>query len=415
MWLKNNIMNPFHRLLILFCIVTISLLGISCSQISNPWSQTTLPPNIIQQSGVNLEDLEPDEVCVINANLEETKAIDQFATSRGYIKKKRRILEGLGVVMSIFQVPSHQTVYSGIADFREAFPALAIDANHRYKLQGVHNTIDLRHYAHRLVGWDAQAFRCGITPLRIGMIDTGIDIDNPFLKNQVIQSQPFLSETIPHAPKVHGTSVAIQLVGHSSTTPVGLMPNATLFAAETFRQRDSTHIEATTWNIVRALDWLIQQQVQVINMSLGGPDNALLTLAIHHTLGQNISIIAAAGNLGPEGQAVYPAAQDGVIAVTALDAKLNPYLHANRGNYISLSAPGVDIWVPNGEGTGLFKSGTSFATPFVTTAAAVLKLSHPLWTPSQISTQLANSALDLGDAGKDHIFGWGLVQIPNHC
>ena len=392
------------------------ILGISCNHIPQDSSPTTaLSPEIIQQVGINLDMLEPDEVCVINANLEQTKELDQFALARGYTKKKRRILEGFGVVMSILKVPPNQTVHSGIAELRQAFPSLAIDANHHYKLQGVHHKLDPQHYGHELVGWNVGKLRCSLNPLHIGMVDTGIDSGHPLLQSQVIRTQSFLSKKSSRAPKTHGTTVAIQLVGSSPSMTHGLLPNASLFVAETFRQRHSDQIEATTWNIVRALDWLITENVHVINMSLGGPDNALLAFAINHTLQRNISIIAAAGNLGPEGQAVFPAAQEGVVAVTALDAKLNPYLHANRGNYITLSAPGVDIWVPDGEGPGHYKSGTSYATPFVTTAAAVLKLSHPQWTPSQVAQQLAKDALDLGEHGKDHIFGWGLVQIPNSC
>ncbi len=394
---------------------TLLLVGISCAQAVPKSSPDTLSQTIIQQAGIDLDMLEPDEVCVINATAEETKQLDQFATTRGYTKKKRRILDGLGVVMSIFKIPPGQTVYEGIAEFREAFPSLAIDANHRYHIQGIHRQIAPHHYGRQLVGWDEQALRCGTAPLNIGMIDTGIETNHPLLQHHLIQTQSFLSKDTRFAPQIHGTTVAIQLVGSSPSMTHGMLPNARLFVAETFRERSSQQVEATTWSIVRALDWLISEKIHVINMSLGGPNNALLSFAITHTLQQNISIIAAAGNLGPEGHAVFPAAQEGVIAVTALDAKLNPYLHANRGNYISLSAPGVDIWVPDGNGPGLFHSGTSYATPFVTTAAAILKQSHTQWTPNQVAQQLAKDALDLGKAGKDRVYGWGLVQIPKHC
>ena len=123
----------------------------------------------------------------------------------------------------------------------------------------------------------------------------------------------------------------------------------------------------------------------MINLSLGGPHNALLTFAIEQTMNRNIPIVAAAGNTGPQGHPMYPAAQEGVIAVTAVDAKLKPYHHASRGSHIAFSAPGVDIWVPTRQGSGVYKSGTSFAAPFVTTAVAAAQLSHPQWTPKAIT------------------------------
>ena len=382
---------------------------------------TTSEGNRVKKRGLSQlalydpDDIEPGQVCVINANQEEAQEIDQYASSQEYTKKKRRVLEGLGFVISIFQVPEGRTVKEGIAELRQEFPSQIIDANHRYNLQETEKKMDPRRYGHQLVGWNEQAVSCGMEKLRIGMVDTSIDVSHALLKNESIHTQSFLSETTPHAPDQHGTAVAILLVANSPQVENGLLPRASLFAAETFRQVKLGKVEATTWSIVRALDWLVTENVHVINLSLGGPQNALLTFAIQQTIDSNIPIVAAAGNSGPSGNPMYPAAENGVIAVTALDAELNPYPHASRGSYIAFSAPGVDIWVPNGKKTGVFKSGTSFAAPFVTTAAAAWKLSHPQGTPRQVAHQLAHEAVDLGKPGKDEIFGWGLVQIPNTC
>ena len=250
---------------------------------------------------------------------------------------------------------------------------------------------------------------------RIGIVDTTVNLSHPLLKGQSIQTRTFLPKNALHASDQHGTAVATLLIGHSLSNEGSLLPKAQLFVAETFRELQPGQVEATTWTIVRALDWLVQEQVDVINLSLGGPPNALLSYAIDRTLSRNIPIVAAAGNTGPQGHPVYPAAQKGVIAVTALDANLHPYDFASRGSFITFSAPGVDIWVPNGEQTGVFKTGTSFAAPFVTTAAAALKLSHPQWTPEEVARHLAHNAVDLGSKGKDEIFGWGLIQIPKTC
>ena len=86
---------------------------------------------------------------------------------------------------------------------------------------------------------------------------------------------------------------------------------------------------------------------------------------------KGVVFVAAAGNGGPDAPAGYPAAYDEVIAVTAVDRKGGNYDHANRGTYIDVAAPGVQIWtaLPDGE-EGLL-SGTSFAAPFVTAVAAV--------------------------------------------
>ena len=363
---------------------------------------------------IDLNTLEPGEVCIISQNEGEARELDTFADAQGYIKKKRRKLGGLGFVMSILLVPSKQTVQQGIMTLRAAFPSQIIDANHHYFPQGQTVPKDPRLYGHRLVGWDEHTMSCTTQNVPVGMIDTPVDRKR-LLTRRPIQAESFLSDTVPNAPDHHGTAVAALLIGQTQPTSHALLPHASLFVAEAFRQTDSGNTEATTWSIVRALNWLVEQQVQVINLSLGGPPNALLSYAINITLDQGIPIIAAGGNAGPHGPSIYPAAEPGVIAVTALDADLHPYRHASQGSYITFSAPGVDIWIPNGGGDGTFQSGTSFATPFVTTAAATIKGLHANWTPEQVSHHLATHALDLGERGKDRIFGWGLVQIPETC
>jgi subtilisin family serine protease len=247
------------------------------------------------------------------------------------------------------------------------------------------------------------------------MIDTNIDPAHPSLNGHDIYTQSFLTEETPTASAEHGTAVATLLFGTSGPSKTGLLPKAKLSVAETFRELQPGQVESTTWNIVRGLDWLVKQNVQVINLSLGGPPNGLLTYAINRTLKHNIPIVAAAGNTGPHGRSMYPAAQEGVIAVTALDASLHSYHYASRGDFIAFSAPGVDIWVPTGEEQGVFRSGTSFAAPFVTMAVAVMKSSHPEWSSEQIAQDLATHSKDLGAEGKDSIFGWGLIQFPKTC
>ncbi len=367
------------------------------------------------QDHIDLDALEPGEVCVINANETEAKKLDQFAQARYYIKKKRRSLTSLGFIMSILQVPPGTTVQEGIATLRQEFPTQIIDANHHYYLQGLTDDTDPRRYGQRLVGWTKQHVHCTNPDFSIGMIDTPIDINRLSKDHQTIHTESFLSTHASKASNHHGTAIATLLVGQNQSTNHALLPNASLFVAEAFRQTKSGNTEATTWSIVRALDWLVDQNVQIINLSLGGPPNALLSHAINTTLGHSIPIVAASGNAGPLGRPAYPAAQPGVIAVTALDAKLHPYRHANRGHYITFAAPGVDIWVPHKNGNGVFKSGTSFAAPFVTAAAAAIKQSNPQWTPNQITHQLAVTAMDLGITGKDSTFGWGLIQIPRTC
>ncbi len=364
---------------------------------------------------IQLNALEPGEVCVINANEVEANKVDRFAHAHGYTKKKRRTLPNLGVVMSIYNAPAGENIQASILVFQKAFPSHIVDANHHYYLQNQSASINPHLYGHHLIGWTEQTMHCATQNISIGMIDTAVNMKHLPTQHRTIQTKAFIPANAPKPQNYHGTAVATLLVGQTQSTNQALLPRAALFVAEAFRQKEAGKTEATTWSIVRALDWLVEQQVQVINLSLGGPSNALLRYAIKATLNEGIPIVAAGGNAGPGGHPVYPAAQPGVIAVTALDVRLQPYRFANQGSYITFSAPGVDIWIPQEDGNGTFQSGTSFATPFVTTATAAVKQAHPQWTPDQIAHQLAITARDLGTTGKDNIYGWGLIQLPQLC
>src|SRR5690606_11017674 len=161
--------------------------------------------------------------------------------------------------------------------------------------------------------------------------------------------------------------------------------------------------------------WLATQRVQIVNLSLGGPRNLLLEAAIARVLELGIAVVAAGGNGGPDGPAVYPAAQRGVLAVTAVDAELAPYRQATRGAYLAFAAPGVDVWSAAPGKEGAYYSGTSYAAPFVTAVLAGLRQQSPETPWAALIERARESARDLGAPGRDPVFGWGLVQAVGDC
>ena len=138
------------------------LSGLSCSKTSsldllqsNQTGQAVPVPADSSSQVDRLLDIEPRQICVINANIEEAEEAEEMERAvqpNGFAKKKRRVLEHLGFVMSILQVPDGQTVRQGIADLRQQFPSYVIDANHRHHLLGQENESDLRLYGQRLIG-----------------------------------------------------------------------------------------------------------------------------------------------------------------------------------------------------------------------------------------------------------------------
>jgi subtilisin family serine protease len=121
-------------------------------------------------------------------------------------------------------------------------------------------------------------------------------------------------------------------------------------------------------------------------------------------------MIAAAGNGGPKAAPAYPAAYPGVIAVTAVDEADRRYEHANRGDYIAVAAPGVDILAPVELGRHSYLSGTSIAAAYVSGIAALLLERNPGLDAQALAEIIAGGADDLGPAGRDADFGAGRVN-----
>jgi subtilisin family serine protease len=159
--------------------------------------------------------------------------------------------------------------------------------------------------------------------------------------------------------------------------------------------------ESTTFNILKGVNWAVNQGVRVINMSFAGPKDPSLERALKVAYDKNIVLIAAAGNAGPKSPPLYPGADPDVIAVTATDVDDKLFANANRGKYVSVSAPGVDILVPAPESTYQLTTGTSVAAAEVSGIVALLLERNPKLTPADIRRIVTLSARRLGPGERD--------------
>jgi subtilisin family serine protease len=228
-----------------------------------------------------------------------------------------------------------------------------------------------------------------------------------------IEQRSFLRSDALSAKPDHGTAIAAILVGQGQWR--GLLPAAEIDVAEVFARDDVGGSVADVMAVAAGLDWLASQGIPVINLSLSGDRNRLMTLAVERTIARGVIIVAAAGNNGPGAPPAYPAAESGVVAVTAIDSDKKVFPDANQGPYVDFAAPGVRIWSPSADGAGQYHSGTSFAAPFVTALIAAAGQDPALAGAKAIALALAKSVLDLGTPGRDPIYGWGLIQASSPC
>jgi subtilisin family serine protease len=147
-----------------------------------------------------------------------------------------------------------------------------------------------------------------------------------------------------------------------------------------------------------------------MNVSVGGPEDRLLTRMVDAAASKGIVVVSAAGNDGPMGKPSYPAADANTIAVTAVDADGKLYGRATQGAFIDFAAPGVDILSTGPGGRTQLFSGTSAATAFASGSAALL-LQRANLSPADVRTLLRTTAHDLGQSGRDAQFGDGLIDV----
>jgi hypothetical protein len=234
----------------------------------------------------------------------------------------------------------------------------------------------------------------------VGVIDTGADISWPALTHSVVKTEGFADGG--YTSRAHGTLVA-EIVARSG---------AHLTVADVFGVDGDNRLIAPAAAIASAIDWLVASGVRVINISIEGPDNFVLAHVIKRALAVDVAIVAAAGNGGPAAAPAFPAAYPGVIAVTAVDENGQVYRRANRGDYITFAARGVHVESDYESATSKAKtvSGTSFASPVV--AAAIARRLDGSAGLSGLIDSLKSEARDLGAPGRDAIYGWGELDIP---
>jgi subtilisin family serine protease len=239
----------------------------------------------------------------------------------------------------------------------------------------------------------------------VAVIDTGIDVSHPVLSRSVALSFDAVSNGPPKV-QPHGTAIAGLIAGKGKVR--GVAPLSSLLAVRAFYLHPVYKRPVTSSTILlRALDWSFANKARIFNLSFAGPYDPLVKAALTSASNKGVILVAAAGNGGPKAAPAYPAAYKNVIAITALDHKDKLYAHANRGNYLTVAAPGVDVLVPTLKRGYRYSSGTSLAAAHISGLIALLLERHPEASAEAILDAIRSSAHDLGPKGYDTQFGAG--------
>ncbi len=239
----------------------------------------------------------------------------------------------------------------------------------------------------------------------VAVVDSEIDEANPDLRGAV--RERYDATATPSSPQTHGTNMAGAVAAHMRL--LGIAPAANIIGIKAFVE-GTTGVNGSSEQILKGLDHAASTGARIINMSFAGPRDPMLERLLTAAYDKNLILIAAAGNGGPRAAPMFPGADPHVIAVTASDSDDRPFTGANRGKYIALTAPGVDVLVPSvGDGYG-FTTGTSVAAANVSGVVALLLERYPTLTPAQVRTALTRTAKVILPNDKAFQTGAGLVD-----
>jgi hypothetical protein len=225
----------------------------------------------------------------------------------------------------------------------------------------------------------------------VAIIDSQVDTAQPELAGAI--AGEFDAVGTPAVPHPHGTAIAGAIAAHAKL--VGVAPKVRLFLARVFSGNGEI-AQATTFNILKGIDWAASQNVRVVNMSFAGPSDPMMRDMLRKAHARGMVLVAAVGNGGARARPLYPAAYPDVIGVTATDADDKVMALANRGRQVAVAAPGVDIVAPAPQGGYQITSGTSIAAAHVSGVAALLLAEDANLKPDALKKILTGSAHALG-------------------
>ncbi|KAB3532184.1 S8 family peptidase [Alkaliphilus serpentinus] len=374
--------------------------------------------NIIEDLVVErLIDTEEDIPVIISAKDCDCDNLEEFVKRMGgKIKHKLNIINAVAAYMPNKGVRS--------AAMERTIEKIQLD-DRAYKLMNIASETVASDYAneHGLTGKNVS----------VAIIDTGVHPHSDLTKptNRIIAFKDFVGDKIhPYDDDGHGTHVAGIIAGNGFSSRgkyMGVAPDANIVGVKVLDEEGGGSIS----DVIAGIQWVINHKttynIKVITLSLGTKAKSLYTedplcKAVDAATRAGITVVAAAGNNGPEKETINsPAISPNIISVGACDDRNGPSSltiadFSSRGPAIGgimkpdIIAPGVGIHSLSNEGNDYISlSGTSMATPIVSGSAALLYEYNQNYTPNEIKDLIKNNASSLGFPVQEE--GAGLLDL----
>ena len=383
-------------------------------EFKNPYSTNTI---LIKTS--NIEKIENagnvQSVVKIADDLYNMHYLNSIDTKEGYnLLKENAIVEN---VVKDYKVSILENEASNIT-------AKALEVSKGKSAWGVNDT-GLELYKNKI------NYEKNTPEIKVAVLDTGIRTTHEVFKNKSIADRLELTDSYNYINKNtditdnngHGTMVA-GIIAEATSNNVKIIPMKVL---DSNGELDLTsNSNAGLLDVIEAMH-VVENKADVINLSLGINENEIdansrqiLDQAIKSIYDSGVMIVCASGNDGEE-NVYYPASSKYTIAVGATTIHKEIASFSNYGDNIDFVAPGKTLILPYYTGDSMYNvdldnftkknSGTSFASPFVSSAIAMIKSENKNYTIEEVKNILKENAEDLGAKGKDKYYGEGLLNF----
>ncbi|MEM7056478.1 MAG: S8 family serine peptidase [Pseudomonadota bacterium] len=218
--------------------------------------------------------------------------------------------------------------------------------------------------------------------IRVGVVDSAVDVMHPDLVGRLVETKDFVSQSEKRTAEAHGTAIAGLIAANADKLGmVGVAPGASIVGLRACWQRAGKGGRCSSFSLARALNFAVINQIDVLNLSLGGPPDPLLQELIETATSNGMVIVAA---LGESETPAFPASMPDVIA-------------AGRRDFGGIAAPATDVISTAPEGQYRYVSGSSVAAAHVSGVVVLLLAKRNDLTPSAVTQTLIRAQRNKGD------------------
>lgn len=256
----------------------------------------------------------------------------------------------------------------------------------------------------------------------VAVIDTGVDIDHPFLVSNLVHGYDFVDgDSNPDEERLdldtNGNGILDEGYGHG-THVAGIIktvaPGASIMP---IKVADSDG-QAELSSLIEGINYAVDNGADVINLSMSiSEPSHLLYEAIENARQAGIVVVTSAGNDNSD-NLYFPATESEVLTVAAVDVNYTKAHYSNYGQLIDIAAPGHDIVSAHPGGVYAKRSGTSMAAPVIAAQAAIIFELVPNNSVSYVTHRIKNKTKNIrsynpGTRVRDLADVWDSITLQN--